>query len=60
MIVLAIFLAIADPSQLPPGISCDDVRRLVAERGELGAIIWAKEHGLSFKQIWRIRKECRV
>lgn len=61
MLILAAVLALAQPeAPLPPGYTCDDVRRLVAEKGKPGAILWGLEQGLSLPQILRIRKACRV
>lgn len=61
MLILATFLALAQPeTPLPAGYTCEDVRKLVAEKGRPGAILWGVEHGLSFRQIYRIRKVCGV
>ena len=57
--VLAV-LATAEPSQLPPGYTCSDVRRLVAEHGRLASIEWALKQGWSLPQIWHVRRECKV
>ncbi|MBR1033908.1 hypothetical protein [Bradyrhizobium liaoningense] len=46
------------PDQQP--YTCEDVRRLIAERGKVAAIAFAVEHGLSIRQIWQIRRTCRV
>lgn len=44
----------------PPAYSCDDVRRLISERGKVAAIAFAVEHGLSLRQILMIRRTCKV
>jgi hypothetical protein len=44
----------------PPQYSCEDVRRLIAEKGKVAAIAIAVEHGLSLRQIWQIRRTCKV
>jgi hypothetical protein len=71
LIVLAIFVlfvalillmtrpAWAD-SSLPDGVTCELVREKVAEHGRAAAIAWAIEHGLSIRQIWQIRRTCKV
>jgi hypothetical protein len=43
-----------------PAYSCEDVRRLIAERGKVAALALAVEHGLSLRQIWQIRRTCKV
>lgn len=40
--------------------TCEDVRRLIAERGKVAVIALAIEQGLSIKQIWQIRRTCKV
>lgn len=40
--------------------TCEDVRRLIAEKGKVAAIAIAMEHGLSIRQIWHIRRTCKV
>jgi hypothetical protein len=40
--------------------NCEDVRRLVAEKGKVAAIAFAVEQGLSIRQIWQIRRTCKV
>jgi hypothetical protein len=47
-------------SSLPDGITCELVREKVAEHGKAAAIAWAIEHGLSIRQIWLIRRTCKV
>ncbi|MET4184973.1 hypothetical protein ABIB94_007102 [Bradyrhizobium sp. JR7.2] len=44
----------------PQAYSCEDVRRMIAERGKVAAIAFAVEHGLSIRQIWQIRRTCKV
>jgi hypothetical protein len=43
-----------------PTYTCEDVRRLVAEKGKVAAIAFAVEQGLSIRQIWQIRRTCKV
>lgn len=43
-----------------PQYTCEDVRRLVAEKGKVAAIAFAVEQGLSIRQIWQIRRTCKV
>ena len=68
-LVLASLLALASPivlaggdsePQLPAGISCPQVRSLVAEHGYLKALVWARGHGYSWKQIAEAKKCLRV
>jgi hypothetical protein len=40
--------------------TCDDVRRLIAEKGKVAAIAFAVEQGLSIRQILLIRRACKV
>jgi hypothetical protein len=40
--------------------TCEDVRRLVAEKGKVAALAFAVEQGLSIRQIWQIRRTCKV
>lgn len=47
-------------AQTPPAYTCEDVRRLIAEKGKVAAIAIAVEHGLSIRQIWQIRRNCKV
>lgn len=49
------------PASAPqPQYTCEDVRRLVAEKGKVAAIAFAVEQGLSIRQIWQIRRTCKV
>lgn len=50
----------AHAADLPDGVSCEQVRSLVAEHGKVKALAWAIEHGLSLRQIYLIRKTCKV
>jgi hypothetical protein len=59
MIILMTQPARADTA-LPDGITCEMVREKVAEHGKVKALAWAIEHGLSIRQIYFIRKTCRV
>lgn len=54
MILLMILLLI-EP-QLPPGITCAQVRQLVAQHGYFKALLWAREHGYSWHQIAEAKK----
>jgi hypothetical protein len=49
----------AEKPSLQP-YTCEDVRRLVAEKGKLAAIAFAVEQGLSIRQIYLIRRTCKV
>ena len=65
ILVAALILLMTRPAwpaevQIPAAYSCEDVRRLVAEKGTVSAIAFAVEHGLSIRQIWRIRRTCKV
>lgn len=40
--------------------TCEDVRRLIAEKGKVAAIAFAVGQGLSIRQIWQIRRSCKV
>lgn len=49
--------AFAQEPKLPPGITCELVRTLVADNGgELRAMIWARRQGYTFSQIAEARK----
>jgi hypothetical protein len=58
--ILAILLVLATEPQLPSGTTCDQIKSLVAEHGKVKALAWAFEHGLSIRQIYLIRKTCKV
>lgn len=70
MIVCSLFLLVAflillmiRPARadgLPDGITCEMVREKVAEHGKVKALAWAIEHGLSIRQIYLIRRTCKV
>jgi hypothetical protein len=47
-------------SPSPQSYTCEDVRRLIAEKGRVAAIAFAVEQGLSIRQIWQIRRTCKV
>lgn len=59
MIILMTQPARADTA-LPAGITCEMVREKVAEHGKVKALAWAIEHGLSIRQIYLIRRACKV
>jgi hypothetical protein len=61
MAILAIVLAfLAIDPQMPTGYTCEDVRRVVAEQGRVRAFALAVEQGLSIRQIYLIRRTCKV
>lgn len=71
MIVAAIFLLTvalillmtrpAWPATDPPQqYTCEDVRRMIAEKGKVAALAFAVEQGLSIRKIWQIRRICKV
>ena len=41
-------------------VDCPTIRQHVAEHGKAKAIIWARQQGYSWADIWRVRKQCRV
>jgi 4-amino-4-deoxy-L-arabinose transferase-like glycosyltransferase len=43
-----------------PAMTCEDAKRIVAEMGKVRALALAIENGLSIKQIYQIRRTCRV
>lgn len=59
LIILMTRPARADAA-LPDGITCELVREKVAEHGKAAAFAWAIEHGISLRQIWQIRRTCKV
>jgi hypothetical protein len=58
MLLLVLTLAAAEP--LPPGYSCEDVRRMVEQFGKVTALAWAVEHGMTWRQIAAIKRECKL
>lgn len=59
LVAAAIVLAAAGAvgaAELPPGIDCVMVRRLVADHGKLKALAWAIRQGYSREQINEARK----
>ncbi|WP_375790862.1 hypothetical protein ACE102_33645 [Bradyrhizobium sp. vgs-9] len=58
--ILAVLLVLSTTDPVPSGYTCDDVRRLIAEREKVAALAFAVEHGLSVRQIWQIRRTCKV
>lgn len=56
MMVLAVLLVLYVPPQLPDGITCEQVKSLVAEHGKAVAMAWALRHGYSWKQIKEARR----
>lgn len=43
-----------------PAVDCAVVRAHVEEHGRAKAIAWARSQGYGWRDIWRIRKLCRV
>lgn len=60
IILILLMTRPARAAELPSGVTCEQVRSLVAEHGKVKAIAWAFEHGLSFRQIYLIRRRCGV
>ena len=60
LIMLMTIPARAAEATLPAGINCEMVREKVAEHGKAAALAWALEHGLSIREIWQIRRTCKV
>ena len=60
MIVLAVYLTLTVSDPKISGYNCDDARRLVAEVGKVKALALAIESGLSLRQIWQIRRSCKL
>lgn len=59
LIAAAILLTAAGAvgaAELPPGVDCPLVRRLVAEHGKARALAWAIRQGYSWEQIKEARK----
>jgi hypothetical protein len=52
--------SITPDTGLPAGITCEMVREKVAEHGKAAALAWAFERGLSIRQIYIIRRACKV
>jgi hypothetical protein len=60
-LLLAVALCIpipahADEPKLPNGLTCEDVRRTVAEIGKVRALALALENGVTFAQIREARR----
>jgi hypothetical protein len=60
MLAGVVLLALVAPTSLPPGYSCEDIRRFVAEHGRAASIVWAMEHGITLRQIYLIQRECKI
>jgi hypothetical protein len=63
LLVSALILLMTRPARadgLPDGITCEMVREKVAEHGKVKALAWAIEHGISIRQIYLIRRTCKV
>jgi hypothetical protein len=62
LLVLAVACTLAQPCsmpaepRLPPGITCEQVRALVAEHGYAKAVYWARANGYSWAQIYEAKK----
>jgi len=50
-----LLMAASEP-QLPPGVTCADVRAMVLQYGQIAAHAWARLHGFSSAQIKEARK----
>lgn len=55
-VLLAALLAPAGGPQLPEGVTCDQVRAMVAEHGRTKAIAWAMRQGYSWRQIQEAKR----
>jgi hypothetical protein len=63
LLTAALILLMTRPARaadMPEGISCEMVREKVAEHGKVKAFAWAIEHGFSIRQIYLIRRACKV
>jgi hypothetical protein len=64
LLIAALIILMTRPARadtaLPEGITCGIVREQVAEHGKVKALAWALEHGISIRQIWQIRRTCKV
>jgi hypothetical protein len=40
--------------------TCEDAKRIVTELGKIRALAFAIEHGISIRQIYQIRRACKV
>jgi len=56
MIVLLLAAAPVREPQLPPGVSCADIRAAVDAHGLAAAIWWARQNGYSWTQIFEAKK----
>jgi hypothetical protein len=59
LLVLHLSTAHANEPKFGP-YTCEDVRRTIADVGKVRALAIAVESGLSLRQIWQIRKTCKV
>lgn len=55
--ILILVLLLASEPQLPPNVTCETIKSLVAEHGYIKAVLWAREHGYTWHQI-REAKKC--
>jgi hypothetical protein len=55
-LVASLAAVLAHEPQLPAGVSCEQIRTLVAEHGLAKAIYWARSHGYSWSDINEARK----
>ncbi len=62
MIVALVLLALAgpvlaaDPPRLPDGVTCEHVRAVVKEHGEVKALAMALQHGATWEQVRAARR----
>ena len=55
ILIGAATLAYAEP-QLPPGVTCIDIRTKVHEHGYAKAVLWARAKGYLWAQIYEAKK----
>lgn len=63
ILIASLILLLTRPARaadMPEGITCEMVRDKVAEHGKVKALAWAIEHGFSIRQIWQIRRACKL
>jgi hypothetical protein len=56
VLVILLTAQLSRMPQLPAGVTCDQIKALVAEHGYAKALMWAREHGYSWWQINEARK----
>lgn len=60
LMLAGILLTALVSTLLPPGYSCEDIRRFVAEHGRAASVVWAMEHGITLRQVYLIQRECKI